>query len=88
MIDIYVLADGNKKFPRTSWQRAISGEMKLKTLWHRYDNLSEIQQEIAFTEFDFYQRYAETFKTSEFFHIPILCKTCNWVNILDTISSF
>ena len=28
-------------------------------------HLSEIQQEIAFTEFDFYQRYAETFKTSE-----------------------
>ncbi len=26
-------------------------------------HLSEIQQEIAFTEFDFYQRYAETFKT-------------------------
>ena len=28
-------------------------------------HLSEFQQEIAFTEFDFYQRYAETFKTSE-----------------------
>lgn len=28
-------------------------------------NLSEIQQEIAFTEFDFYQKYAKTFKTSE-----------------------
>ena len=28
-------------------------------------NLSDIQQEIAFTEFDFYQRYEESFKTSE-----------------------
>ena len=28
-------------------------------------NLSDIQQEIAFTEFDFYQQYVETFKTSE-----------------------
>ncbi len=28
-------------------------------------NLSDNQQEIAFTEFDFYQQYVETFKTSE-----------------------
>ena len=28
-------------------------------------NLSDIQQEIAFTEFDFYQQYVETFKTSK-----------------------
>ena len=28
-------------------------------------NLSDTQQQIAFTEHDFYQRYAETFKTSE-----------------------
>lgn len=28
-------------------------------------HLSDIQQEIAFTEFDFYQQYVETFKTSE-----------------------
>ena len=28
-------------------------------------NLSDIQQELAFTEFDFYQRYEESFKTSE-----------------------
>ena len=34
--------------------------------------LSEIQQEIAFTEFDFYQRYAETFKTSELGRIKSL----------------
>ena len=26
-------------------------------------NLSDNQQEIAFTEFDFYQQYVETFKT-------------------------
>ena len=35
-------------------------------------HLSEIQQEIAFTEFDFYQRYAETFKTSELGRIKSL----------------
>ena len=28
-------------------------------------NLSDTQQEIAFTEFDFYQRYVESFKASE-----------------------
>ena len=27
-------------------------------------NLSDNQQEIAFTEFDFYQQYVETFKTT------------------------
>ena len=35
-------------------------------------NLSDIQQEIAFTEFDFYQRYIETFKTSELGRIKSL----------------
>ncbi|MGM9857553.1 MAG: hypothetical protein ACI30Y_07085, partial [Candidatus Limisoma sp.] len=35
-------------------------------------HLSEVQQEIAFTEFDFYQRYAETFKTSELGRIKSL----------------
>ena len=35
-------------------------------------NLSDIQQEIAFTEFDFYQRYVETFKTSELGRIKSL----------------
>ncbi len=35
-------------------------------------HLSEIQQEIAFTEFDFYQRYAETFTTSELGRIKSL----------------
>ena len=35
-------------------------------------HLSAIQQEIAYTEFDFYQRYAETFKTSELGRIKSL----------------
>ena len=35
-------------------------------------NLSDNQQEIAFTEFDFYQRYVETFKTSELGRIKSL----------------
>ncbi len=35
-------------------------------------NLSDIQQEIAFTESDFYQRYEESFKTSELGRIKSL----------------
>lgn len=35
-------------------------------------NLSDIQQEIAFTEFDFYQRYEECFKASELGRIKSL----------------
>ena len=35
-------------------------------------NLSDIQQEIAFTEFDFYHRYEESFKTSELGRIKSL----------------
>ena len=35
-------------------------------------NLSDIQQEIAFTEFDFYQRYKESFKASELGRIKSL----------------
>ena len=35
-------------------------------------NLSDIQQEIAFTEFDFYLRYEESFKTSELGRIKSL----------------
>lgn len=31
----------------------------------KVQNLSDIEQEIAFTEFDFYRRYEETFKSSE-----------------------
>ena len=35
-------------------------------------NLSDVQQEIAFTEFDYYQQYVETFKTSELGRIQSL----------------
>ena len=35
-------------------------------------NLSDTQQQIAFTEHDFYQRYVETFKTSELGRIKSL----------------
>ncbi|WP_212124082.1 hypothetical protein [Bacteroides pyogenes] len=41
----------------------------------KVQNLSDIQQEIAFTEFDFYRRYEETFKSSELgrikSHLPL-----------------
>lgn len=39
-------------------------------------NLSDNQQEIAFTEFDFYQQYVETFKTSELGRIKSLLPLC------------
>ena len=35
-------------------------------------NVSDTQQQIAFTEHDFYQRYVETFKTSELGRIKSL----------------
>ena len=35
-------------------------------------NLSDTQQQIAFTEHDFYQQYVETFKTSELGRIKLL----------------
>ena len=38
----------------------------------KIQKLSDIQQEFAFTEFDFYQRYAESFKTSELGRIKSL----------------
>ena len=47
------------------WKKAYFGGNEVENLMAQIRNLSEIQQEIAFTEFDFYQRYAETFKTSE-----------------------
>ena len=51
------------------------GGNEVENLMAKIRHLSEIQQEIAFTEFDFYQRYAETFKTSELgrikSHLPL-----------------
>ena len=38
----------------------------------KVQKLSDIQQEIAFTEFDFYLRYEESFKTTEFGRIKCL----------------
>ena len=48
------------------------GGNEVENLMAKIRHLSEIQQEIAFTEFDFYQRYAETFKTSELGRIKSL----------------
>ena len=38
----------------------------------KIQNLSDIQQEIAFTEFNFYKVYEDTFKSSEFGRIRSL----------------
>ena len=54
------------------WKKAYFGGNEVENLMAKIRNLSEIQQEIAFTEFDFYQRYAETFKSSELGRIKSL----------------
>lgn len=41
------------------------GGNEVENLMAKIRNLFDIQQQIAFTEFDFYQLYAETFKCSE-----------------------
>ena len=38
----------------------------------KIQNLSDIQQELAFTEFGVYQRYVESFKSSELGRIKLL----------------
>ena len=48
------------------------GGNEVENLMAKIQHLSEIQQEIAFTEFDFYQRYAETFKASKLGRIKSL----------------
>ena len=48
------------------------GGNEQKYLMAKVRNLSDIQQEIEFTEFDFYQRYEESFKTSELGRIKSL----------------
>lgn len=46
-------------------EKAKSGGNEVKYLMAKIRNLSDTQQQIAFTEFYFYQRYIETFKSSE-----------------------
>ena len=46
------------------------GGNEVENLMAKIRHLSEIQQEIAFTEFDFYQRYAETFLKVRFLAKP------------------
>ena len=52
-------------------EKCLSEEMSKNNSWQSR-NLFDIQQEIAFTEFDFYQRYEESFKTSELGRIKSL----------------
>lgn len=66
-----ILADGNKKSPEPLGKGKFGGN-EVENLMVKIRNLSEMQQEIAFTEFDFYQRYAKTFKTSELGRIKSL----------------
>ena len=54
----------NKNSPEPL-EKAKSGGNEVKYLMAKIRNLSDTQQQIAFTEYDFYQRYVETFKSSE-----------------------
>ena len=46
--------------------------MSKNNSWQKYEIYLTLKQEIAFTEFDFYQQYVETFKTSELGRIKSL----------------
>lgn len=61
----------NKKFLRTPW-KSIFRRKRANKLMAKIQNLSDIQQEIAFTEFDFYKIYEDTFKNSELGRIKSL----------------
>ena len=61
----------NKKSPEPL-EKAKSGGNEVKYLMAKIRNLSDTQQQIAFTEYDFYQRYVETFKSSELGRIKSL----------------
>lgn len=52
--------------------KAHFGRNEVENLMAKVRNLSDIQQEISFTELDFCQRYEESFKTSELGRIKSL----------------
>lgn len=58
------MVEGNKNSPEPVEKVKIGGN-EVKNLMAKIGNLSDIQQEIAFTEFDFYQQYVATFQTTE-----------------------
>ena len=66
-----ILAEGNKKSPELL-EKVKFGGNEVENLMAKIQNLSDIQQEFAFTEFDFYQRYVESFKSSELGRIKLL----------------
>ena len=61
----------NKNSPEPL-EKAKSGGNEVKNLMAKIRNLSDTQQQIAFNEFDFYQLYVETFKSSELGRIKSL----------------
>ncbi len=61
----------NKNSPEPRGTGLFGGN-ELKMLMAKLRNLSELQQSIAFTEFDFYQHYEETFRKSELGRIKSL----------------
>lgn len=65
------MAEGNKKSPEPL-EKVKFGGKEVENLMAKIQNLSDIQQEFAFTEFDFYQRYVESFKSSELGRIKLL----------------
>ena len=72
VINILCLSRRKSEIPPNLLAKGYFGGNEVEILMAKIRHLSEIQQEIAFTEFDFYQRYAETFKTSELGRIKSL----------------
>ena len=60
------------KIPPNHKKKNQFGGNKVENLIAKIQKLSDIQQEISFTEFDFYHRYEESFKSSELGRIKSL----------------
>lgn len=65
------MAKRNKNSPEPL-EKVKFGGNEVKNLMAKVRKLSDIQQEFAFTEFDFYQRYSDSFKISELGRIKSL----------------
>ena len=64
VIDFLYLCIRNKKIPQTALQGLFWGKRKIIVM-AKVQQISEITPSFAFTEFDFYKDYEESFKKSE-----------------------
>ena len=64
VIDFLYLCIRNKKIPQTALQGLFWGKRKIIVM-AKVQQISEITPSFAFTEFDFYKDYEESFKKSD-----------------------